>query len=268
MRAFRAEVRRTRIGDRNLLTQIFTHKRQILKSASIISIITFVSRISRICSGSAFDAVVRHHWNCRLVRIWRIGFRITSAAGRGRVDDCRLHSCIHRLHAESNAGRDLGVCEPTVLDIFRRDGRLDGLGVIFFAAGGSVIFDVREERVQVEAIYLNRLMFPYILFIGMSALAMAILNCFHVFGLPAATPILLNISFIVFSVAIVWRHFSSPAVALAVGVLVGGIFQFFLAELSQIVRRGMDFQFKVSFSDPGRSSGSSNNGVRALSGSG
>ncbi len=107
-----------------------------------------------------------------------------------------------------------------------------------------------KSQVQGEAIYLNRLMFPYILFIGMAALAMAILNCFHIFGLPAATPILLNISFIVFSVALVWRHFSSPAAALAVGVLVGGIFQFFL-QVPQLIRRGMNFEFGISFTDPG-----------------
>jgi putative peptidoglycan lipid II flippase len=107
-----------------------------------------------------------------------------------------------------------------------------------------------KNQIQAEAIYLNRLMFPYILFIGLAALAMAILNCFHVFGMPAATPILLNISFIVFSVGIVWRHFSSPAAALAVGVLVGGIFQFFL-QLPQLVNRGMNFNFSVSFKDPG-----------------
>ncbi len=107
-----------------------------------------------------------------------------------------------------------------------------------------------KHQVQVEAVYLNRLMFPYILFIGMAAMAMAILNCFHIFGMPAATPILLNISFIVFSTAAVWRHFSSPAAALAVGVLIGGIFQFFL-QVPQLVHRGMDFQFGVSFTDPG-----------------
>jgi len=33
-----------------------------------------------------------------------------------------------------------------------------------------------KSQIQVEAIYLNRLMFPYILFIGMAALAMAILE--------------------------------------------------------------------------------------------
>ena len=95
------------------------------------------------------------------------------------------------------------------------------LGVIFSPLFVRFFSMFGKNQVQLEAIYLNRLIFPYILFIGMAALAMAILNCFHIFGMPAATPILLNISFIVFSVAVVWRHFSSPAAALAVGVLVG-----------------------------------------------
>jgi putative peptidoglycan lipid II flippase len=124
------------------------------------------------------------------------------------------------------------------------------MGVIFSPLFVRFFSMFGKNQVQLEAMYLNRLMFPYILFIGMAAMAMAILNCFHIFGLPAATPILLNISFITFSVAIVWRHFSSPAAALAVGVLVGGIFQFFL-QVPQLVRRGMSFQFAVSFTDPG-----------------
>jgi putative peptidoglycan lipid II flippase len=124
------------------------------------------------------------------------------------------------------------------------------LGVIFSPLFVRFFSMFGKNQIQAEAIYLNRLIFPYILFIGMAAMAMAILNCFHIFGLPAATPILLNISFIVFSVAVVWRHFSSPAAALAVGVLVGGIFQFFL-QVPQLVKRGMSFKFSVSFSDPG-----------------
>src|ERR1700752_610372 len=71
-------------------------------------------------------------------------------------------------------------------------------------------------------------MFPYIYFIGLSALAMAILNCFHVFGAPAATPVLLNLAIIASSVAAVSRHFSSAAVSLGVGVLIGGALPFLL----------------------------------------
>jgi putative peptidoglycan lipid II flippase len=124
------------------------------------------------------------------------------------------------------------------------------LGVIFSPLFVKFFSLFGSNQNQMQAIYLNRLIFPYILFIGMAALAMALLNSFHIFGMPAATPILLNISFIVFSVAAVWKHFSSPAAALAVGVLVGGIFQFFL-QVPQLVKRGMSFRFAISFTDPG-----------------
>jgi putative peptidoglycan lipid II flippase len=79
---------------------------------------------------------------------------------------------------------------------------------------------------------------------------MAILNCFHVFGLPASTPILLNISIIVFSVGAVWQYFDHPAMALAVGVLVGGALQL-LVQVPLLVRHGMRFRFGISFRHPG-----------------
>lgn len=108
-----------------------------------------------------------------------------------------------------------------------------------------------------EAVYLNRIIFPYIFFIGLAALAMAILNCFHIFGLPAGTPILLNISIIFFSIGAVWRHFPgasknplTPAIALAVGVLIGGVLQF-LVQVPVLVRQGMRFPFGVSFGHSG-----------------
>ncbi len=68
-----------------------------------------------------------------------------------------------------------------------------------------------------DAIALNRIIFPYLFFIGLAALAMGILNCFHIFGLPASTPVLLNLSIILFSVGVVWHYFKSPAISLAVG---------------------------------------------------
>ena len=100
------------------------------------------------------------------------------------------------------------------------------------------------------AIHLNRIIFPFIFFIGLSALCMAILNCYHVFALPAATPAVSNMGMIIFSTAVVWKHFESPAAALAVGVVFGGMLQF-LVQLPQLVRRGMTFKFGISFRHPG-----------------
>jgi putative peptidoglycan lipid II flippase len=237
-------------GGLDLLTHILTHKRQILKSASIISIVTVVSRIL---------GYVRDQ-------------RLTLLLGTTGIADSfvlayRIPNILRRLVGEGSMTASF---IPVFTDYMRNRSReetwafanrlfwtfsvvlaaLTVLGMIFSPLIVRLFSMFGKNEVQIEAVYLNRLMFPYILFIGMAALAMGILNCFHVFGLPAATPILLNISFIVFSTAAVWRYFSSPAAALAVGVLVGGIFQFFL-QVPQLVRRGMNFQFEVSFSDPG-----------------
>lgn len=101
-----------------------------------------------------------------------------------------------------------------------------------------------------QAVELNRIMFPYIFFIGLAALAMAILNCFHIFGLPASTPVLLNLSMIACSTAAVWRYFGNPARSLAVGVVIGGALQM-LVQVPALVRQGMRFRFGVSLKHPG-----------------
>src|SRR4051794_3359679 len=121
------------------------------------------------------------------------------------------------------------------------------LGVVFSSQviGLFTFFSQNSSQWQ-QAIYLNRIMFPYVFFIGLAAFAMAILNSFHIFGTPAVTPILLNLAIIGSSVAAVWRHFSSPVVALAVGVLVGGILQF-LVQVPQLIRKGMNFDFGLAF---------------------
>src|SRR2546425_2198698 len=63
---------------------------------------------------------------------------------------------------------------------------------------------------------LNRLMFPYIFFISLAALATGILNSFDVFALTAFTPVLLNLAIIGSALAL--RHrFPDPAYGFAIG---------------------------------------------------
>ena len=101
-----------------------------------------------------------------------------------------------------------------------------------------------------QAIELNRIVFPYLFFISLAALAMGILNCFHLFGLPAATPVVLNLATILFTFAVVRKHFRDPATAIVVGVLVGGVLQF-LMQVPLLVKKGMKFNFGISFTHPG-----------------
>ncbi len=226
-------------------------KKQILKSASIISLVTILSRI------------------LGYFRDQRVTFLLgTTVAADSFVLAYRIPSLLRRLVGEGSMTASFipiftgYLAEKDHKEVWEFAHRLFWtlalvlavLTVVGMTFSPAVIrmFTIfgQGPRHWEEAVYLNRIMFPYIFFIALAALAMAILNCFHIFGLPAATPILLNLSIIGCSVAAVWRHFSSPAVALAVGVVIGGSLQF-LVQMPQLVRQGMRFDFGLSFSHPG-----------------
>ena len=75
------------------------------------------------------------------------------------------------------------------------------------------------------AVDMLRLTFPYLFFISLVAFAGGILNAHSRFGVPAFTPVLLNISMI--SCAL-WLspQMETPIMALAWGVLIAGVIQF------------------------------------------
>ncbi len=133
------------------------------------------------------------------------------------------------------------------------------LGVVFSRQVIDLLTVFGAHQAHWElAVYLNRIIFPAVLFIGLAAVAASILNSFHVFGLPAATPIFFNLSLIACSFAVIYRpilrwapaEYRSPAVALAVGILLGGVVQFAL-QIPALARRGMKFWPRFSVSDAG-----------------
>lgn len=71
---------------------------------------------------------------------------------------------------------------------------------------------------------LLRITFPYIFFISLVSLAGGILNTYSRFSVPAITPALLNLSFIVFALWFV-PYFDPPVKALAWAVFAGGVLQ-------------------------------------------
>jgi len=71
---------------------------------------------------------------------------------------------------------------------------------------------------------LTRITFPYIFFMSLVALAGGILNTWGRFAVPAFTPVLLNLSFILMALfAAPW--FDPPVLALAWGAFIGGALQ-------------------------------------------
>src|ERR687896_2746248 len=73
-------------------------------------------------------------------------------------------------------------------------------------------------------VQLLRITFPYIVFISLVALAAGILNTWNRFSVPALTPALLNVSFIV-GAAFFAQYFDPPVLVLAWAVFIGGLLQ-------------------------------------------
>ena len=94
-----------------------------------------------------------------------------------------------------------------------------------------------------------RLTFPYLFFISLTAFAGGILNAHNRFGVPAFTPVLLNLSLIGCAL---WLspQMEQPVVALAWGVLIAGIAQF-LFQLPFLHRLGLLPRFRIAPRDEG-----------------
>ena len=83
---------------------------------------------------------------------------------------------------------------------------------------------INEPHKFALTVMMLRITFPYIIFISLASLIGGVLNTWGKFSIPAFTPTILNVSFIVF--ALFFRqYFHPPILALAWAVFVGGILQ-------------------------------------------
>ena len=94
-----------------------------------------------------------------------------------------------------------------------------------------------------------RITFPYIIFISLVALAAGVLNTWSRFAVPAFTPVLLNVSFIV-GAAFFADRFDPPVLVLGWAVFVGGLLQLLL-QLPFLARIGMLPRWRLDMKHPG-----------------
>ena len=132
---------------------------------------------------------------------------------------------------------------PAIVDVLARedfDERLDSTE--------HYGFDTKIEL----TIYLTQLMFPYLLFVSLAAIAMGLLNSKGRFGIPACASSFFNVSSLVIGVGgyylfpVAGMH---PVTGMAVGVFVGGIAQFAI-QVPSMYRVGFRYRPLLSLRDP------------------
>jgi len=97
--------------------------------------------------------------------------------------------------------------------------------------------------------WLTRIMFPYLLFISLAALAMGVLNSLRAFAAPAFSPVLFNVCTIA-AALFLSPLLEEPIVGVAIGIVVGGVAQFVM-QLPSLRGRGFLFGWRFAPAHPG-----------------
>lgn len=160
---------------------------------------------------------------------------------------------------EQPAWRLAGLLISTVVVVL---GALCILGIVFSPAIVHVTnFGFHQVPGKFElTVQLTRLLFPFILFVSIAAVAMGMLNARFVFGVPASASTVFNLVSILSGVLFAflfdpqadWRHphFTERALfGVSLGVLLGGAAQLGV-QLPALRAAGFRMRWGLSFSDP------------------
>lgn len=226
-------------------------KQQILRSTRVVTLLTLLSRLF----GYLRDLVVAILLGTSLgADAFIIAFRLPNLLRRLTAEGAMTAAFVpvftsYRVERPEEESWDLARRMFWTLGVVLAGVAL--LGIIFAPALVRLftLASPNPEQWRV-AISLTRITFPYCVLIALAALASATLNSMRVFGLPASITVFLNLSIIAAALVAWLRHYPQPAVALAVGVVLGGALQL-AVQLPSLVRRGMHFGFKLGFSHPG-----------------
>lgn len=223
----------------------------LLKSLVTVSGMTMISRVL----GFVRDAVIARAFGAGLYTdAFFVAFRLPNLLRRVFAEGAFSQAFVPILSEyRTQQGQDetrllvehVASLLALVLFIVTAIGILSAPFIIYVSAPG---FSNTPAKFDVT-VALLRVTFPYILFISLASLAGAILNSFGRFAVPAFTPTLLNVSFIVFALWLApW--FDPPVMALAWAVVVGGVLQLAF-QMPHLAKIGMLPRFRLSFHDAG-----------------
>jgi len=232
-----------------------TKKPSIARSAAVMGVATFFSRIAGLVREQTFAYLFG-------AGIWTDAFNVAF----------RIPNLLRDLFAE---GAMSAAFVPTFNGILEKDGqqkafRLTNLtfcailvvvgmltlvGIIASPLLVSTLapeFTSNPEKFEVT-VTMTRIMFPFLLAVSWAAISMGILNSLGEFFIPAIAPVFLNLSMILagWLICPFAKEFDMPAITgMAIGAMLGGLLQF-AVQLPALFRYGYRFRWQLNFKDPG-----------------
>lgn len=200
----------------------------LLRAAATVSSFTLLSRIT----GLARDILIARAFGAgALTDAFWVAFRIPNLLRRLFAEGAFAQAFVPilgevRNQHESEAVKTL--LDRVAITLFLVLSLTTILGVIgapwVVMAMASGLTEPQRATDFESAVWMTRVMFPYIICMSLVAFASGVLNTWRRFAVPAFTPVLLNLSMIGSSLLIAdW--FEKPIYALAAGVMLGGVTQ-------------------------------------------
>lgn len=215
--------------------------RSVVKAASLIGAATFSSRIL----GFVRDMVLARLFGATpAADAFFVAYRIPNllrelfAEGSMSAAFIPVFTEYHTRKTKAEAWELASATFTTLLTI------VTGVTVIGVVAAPGIVwllapgFHDHPDKLALTTL-LTRIMFPYLIFISLAALAMGILNSLRAFAAPAFSPVFFNI-FTIACAVILSPLLAEPILGVAIGIVLGGAAQFGM-QLPGLNGRGMLF---------------------------
>ncbi len=222
----------------------------LLRTLATVSSLTMVSRVL----GYARDFFIARVFGAGLLTdAFFVAFKIPNLLRRMFAEGAFSQAFVPILaeHKNRNPGevRDLIDRVGTLLFIALVLAALAGMAlapaIVYLTAPG---FAAEPGKFELTVAML-RITFPYIAFISLVAFAAGIFNTWNRFSVPAITPALLNVSFII-GAAFFAERFDPPVLVLAWAVFIGGALQLAF-QVPFLARLGLLPRWRLDWSHPG-----------------
>lgn len=200
----------------------------LLRAAATVSSFTLLSRIT----GLARDIIIARAFGAgALTDAFWVAFRIPNLLRRLFAEGAFAQAFVpilgevrnqHETEAVKTLLDRVAITLFLVLSLTTIVGVIGAPWVVIAMASG--LTDPARASDFDSAVWMTRIMFPYIICMSLVAFASGVLNTWRRFAIPAFTPVLLNISMIGSSL-LLSDKFAQPIYALAAGVMLGGLAQ-------------------------------------------
>jgi putative peptidoglycan lipid II flippase len=224
---------------------------KVARAAGIVGSLTMVSRVFGLVRDTVIAAVFGATWVTDAFWVaFRIPYTLSRLLGEGSLTVSFVPVFTEYLQKKTKEEAvEMASTAFTILSMI-----LAVLSILGILLSPLIVGLIAPGFISVPkqftlAVFLNRLMFPYVFVISLGALCMGILNSFRHFTAPALSPVLLNISMI--AAALILRpFFAEPITALAAGVLIGGVLQLTL-QWSFLLKFGVKLRARFNLRHPG-----------------